>query len=246
MEKLQLSLLHIQELVPGCFEGLPNLRHLIIKYNQIGEIYEGVFNKLPLTLLDLEGNGISYLDANAFDDLPNMKEIRLGKNNIARINKNWFFNCPNLFKVSVEENSISLVQKKAFKQLEPHGHLLLNLSGNQIEKVQRRAFGNFKRHGYFDLSDNKISSLPGNLFGVNNRLGGRYVLDLRGNAIACLSKQVYAELFSNCKRVFMQRNPITCECSNEIEKFFLKRGNGVEISYEIDDSCASLRNKNRY
>lgn len=242
LEKLQLSLLALQELSPNSLLNLPNLKHVrYIRYNQIEEIYEGVFNNLPLVILDLEGNGINYINENAFDDMSNLKELYLGKNNIKRINKNWFFNSPNLHKVFLEENAISKLPKKAFKQLEPHRQLSVNLSGNQIEEIFPRAFGNFKKFGHFDLSDNKISALPGNLFGIN-RIGGKYELDLRNNNINCLEKNIYAEVFSNCKRVLMQGNPITCDCSNTIERFFAKRGNGVEIFYEIDQNC-QRRNK---
>ncbi|HMT02250.1 MAG TPA: leucine-rich repeat domain-containing protein, partial [Burkholderiales bacterium] len=87
-KELDLSGLQLTTL-PPCINGLTNLTKLNLLGNQITTIAANAFNGLTnLTELNLSGNKITTIAANAFNGLTNLTMLHLSNNQITTIEAN--------------------------------------------------------------------------------------------------------------------------------------------------------------
>ena len=142
--------------------------------------------------LDLGGNSITSVDANAFASLPYLRRLDLGSNQIVTIPDTTFNGLKNLVWLDLGGNELTSLTTNQFKDL---GRLkilllgsnkltaisattfnrstaserlnalqLLSLGGNAITTVNASAFGNLPSLKELNLAGNNFTTLPGNVF----------------------------------------------------------------------------------
>lgn len=101
LEELILASNSINELQPGCFDNLINLKFIDLGQNYITNVPEFIFsNCAKLRKIDLSDNSLRVINKNLFFGLEkHLQEVNLADNNINRLSKDSFANFKNLINV---------------------------------------------------------------------------------------------------------------------------------------------------
>lgn len=187
---LTISNKNLTQLPPDCFKQLDNITRLDLTNNSISEIKNGVFNHRNFVTIDLAFNRISNIESEAFDDMPELRYLRLDFNRIGIWDAYWFKNNKNLHQISFKGNFIEELPSRAFQYIKwIHNYdlflrvtTMVDLSGNRIEKISSDAFGDEVEIGRLNFANNSIRSVPKDLFD-----GLEYVeeMDLSYNSLKC-------------------------------------------------------------
>ncbi|XP_044741546.1 leucine-rich repeats and immunoglobulin-like domains protein 3 [Chrysoperla carnea] len=168
-------------------EGLLQLRHLSVTFNEITKINKDALNVLPeLQILDLTGNRITYIDSNAFPERNILSILILNNNRISGMDVKCFENLTQLTELKLNRNRISQLPKYLFNFKKPSKLKLLEINKNQLEAIDGLTFNSLEHLTVLKLKRNRISYLmDGAFYGLNN-IG---VLELDGNSIPKVSKR---------------------------------------------------------
>ncbi|XP_014270178.1 chaoptin [Halyomorpha halys] len=171
LKDIRMSFNELLSIAPNTFSGLDELQNIILNDNQISFIHEGSFKNLPNILrVSLSNNHISKLTAQAFINIPNLIQLDLQNNELNEFSFNIFQNVTNI--------------------LQP---MSINLSRNYIDNIYASEVMTSLYLKNFDLSHNKLTSIPQNLM-ISIKDSMRR-LDLSHNQI----RIVEGDVFSNTK-----------------------------------------------
>ena len=105
LEILQIKGCGMRTIELGAFNGLTELTHISIIYNEISEIIPGTFvNMNSLKYLDLQFNSLEHLHSDIFSGLVNLKTLFLTGNNLQYLHPDTFLRLPNLQNLFFENN----------------------------------------------------------------------------------------------------------------------------------------------
>lgn len=209
------------------------LTHLDISENELTEINENLFKDLTfLETVWICSNKIEYLNALAFNNLPNLKHLSLSNNQLTHIDM-LEFKSKGLTHLFLANNQISRIDKDAFKNFENLVQLSLfknlltsldsnlfrsctnlkeiNLSNNNLDKIDSNIFRTTKKLVKINLSMNKLVELDCGLFKELIYLESIYLADNKLKTISIelfhdLSKIKYISLFNNDFAIDFDRN----------------------------------------
>ncbi|KAI6203456.1 LRRCT domain-containing protein [Aphelenchoides besseyi] len=115
-----------------------------------------------LQTLDLGDNEIVEIPSGFFDDLVDLRELRLTRNSIRSLDIDVFSALPKLEHLDLSHNQISNIESEAFAGLEVLE--LLNLTGNNLQIVEPRWFDGLSHLLVLDLSNNSLRSVSSAAF----------------------------------------------------------------------------------
>lgn len=162
------------------FEYLINLNSLkLTGWNFVFKNDSNIFNGLEnLRTLVLSNNKIGQLHSRLFAKLKNLEKLDLSQNKIKSINFDTFFGLSNLKTLDLSQNTIDEIQNKSFEML---GILeILDLSRNMLSTVTRTQFQGLNKIKHLLLDKNKINSIDYNLV---QGLSSLIYLELSGNGL---------------------------------------------------------------
>lgn len=152
LSKVHIIRFGIRVLHADTFSNASHLVKISLEDNIIESVSKNVFSKCAhLIELDLSKNIIRHIDDDAFSGLVNLKILHMNNNNLTAVR--W----------QMVSDMVSLEQ--------------INLERNAIESIEEKTFDLPKLKTIF-MSENRLKTLPGNLFGPNVE-----TIDLRNNRI---------------------------------------------------------------
>lgn len=177
-----------------------------------------------ITVLDLDDQSITTLQAGDFDNLTNLATLHLRTNQLSSLPEGIFGNLTNLNRLDLDDNQLSSLPEGIFDNLT--NLTKLDLQINQLPSLPGGIFDNLTHLTWLRLNDNQFSSLPADLFGNltnlthlrirNNALGSLpdslffqltnlTLLDLSGNQLSSLPKGIFDQL-TNLTRLELNHN----------------------------------------
>lgn len=169
LDVLDLSGNRINNVTDETFGYLPQLGSLDLSHNEIRNLHVGQMSFMQrLRNLNLSFNKIKYVPEQIFIGLIHAENIDLSHNEIWDIPTLVFRAVnPTIRTVKIQNNFISKIPAFAFSCLKL---MRLEAQCNMISYVDFSAFSNSKFVTYVDLSHNKLTSLPSQLFGSTGRV----------------------------------------------------------------------------
>uniref|UniRef100_A0A7E4WCZ6 LRRCT domain-containing protein n=1 Tax=Panagrellus redivivus TaxID=6233 RepID=A0A7E4WCZ6_PANRE len=226
LKELRLNSNRIGVLAPMAFMNVPDLSHLHVRDNLLKEVQPGILKMFKqLEIVDLSQN--SLIKIPPFNDMPNLKNIKIDSNKFRRIDTMTFAANPKLQIISVQNNEISLIAKNAFDGLDQL--VILLLGNNSLSTIEKGAFDGIKnlqqltlhnnsivevsnvslislpKLNVLDLSDNKLRRIAPGAFTAQKNL---YWLDLSDNGLQTFEKGVFEQKISN---IILDGNNFTCD-----------------------------------
>nr|CAH7767370.1 unnamed protein product [Callosobruchus chinensis] len=207
ISKLYLEDLGITKIIPGAFNHQSSVQSIFLSKNNLYQIGDGVFNSLlNLEELDLSENEISYISEDAFSGVP-LKHLNVSNNNISSIPNSL----THVQVLDMSHNCIKSIPPRMFATSS------LNISYNKIDKINLSYFPNISilyiasnaienidivntTMKELDLSDNKLTTLPGDLKELE-------VLNVTGNQISKLPNKTL--IATNLKELILSDNRIS-------------------------------------
>ncbi|XP_063239522.1 protein slit-like [Bacillus rossius redtenbacheri] len=133
------------------------------------------FKKLNLRIIDLQGNGITFLSKETFFDCPILLALTLSENKISVIDNEIFKNTPLLKLLYLHHNYLVSINKTLF------GNLFrletLDLRFNQIEFIEDGAFTNLSSLKTLRLNSNRLKSFNAKSYFYRNILVSLFIHD---------------------------------------------------------------------
>lgn len=215
---------NISYIEPGTFDNIREIG-VDLERNKLTKINNGIFNGTQISSVNLQNNEIRTIEANAFDNMPNLLTIILTDNEITVWNNEWFKNTPKLTTIIFSSNSIENLPEDAFKNLRTNKNLTLLFDGNKIKDIHERSFTGLEEVIEINLARNELKTFPLQTFsGFDTE-----ILNLQQNILECLSEEQLANL-QNVKRVKFQNNPLREDCVQTIQKHAKAAGMHVYLS----------------
>lgn len=187
---LAISNKNLTTLPPGSFRELNNFTRVDLTNNSIREIDGGVFNGFDFVTVDLAFNQINTIASDAFDNMTELRYLRLDFNEINTWDAAWFKNNKNLHQISFKANFIESLPLQAFQNIKwIHNYdiflrvtTVVDLSGNKIKELAANVFGGEVEIGRLNFANNSIESVPRDVF-----VGVQYVeeIDFSYNKLDC-------------------------------------------------------------
>ena len=180
-------------LQPGVFDGLPNLRKLMLSGNNgLTALQPELFKGLPnLRTLNLLGNSLNKLQPGQFDELPQLRYLYLNANGLETLQPGIFEGLAELNGLELSGNKLKTLEPGVFRGLAALEQLILG--ENQLQSLQPGVFDGLPRLWWLWLRDNKLATLHPNLF---RGLGGLRQLNLDGNQLTALPPNLFRGLGS--------------------------------------------------
>ncbi|KAJ8966309.1 hypothetical protein NQ314_003574 [Rhamnusium bicolor] len=239
---------NMQNIMPGAFNYLGNLKELCLQGNQLTSISDGLFNSLTsLEKLDLSNNRIQNISDHAFVGIK-LNELHISNNNISHIEQ-ALDPLNTLTTLDLSHNDLNKVT--SFKNLPLRS---LNLSHNRISEVD---FELFHENLYeIDLSFNNISEITNynvsqaseiilhhnKIQHFEENVNVTY-LDLRYNKLETIGSRLFG---SGLKRFYADDNSISVINPNaffglyDLEHLLLANNNLSSISNSLFKDLRSL------
>ncbi|NP_001161580.1 LRRC4-like protein precursor [Saccoglossus kowalevskii] len=200
----------------GAFNGLVSLTQLNLVENNIADLEVGTFQGLPsLRSLELSKNRIRHIPVGLFLDLKELTHLHLEGNLISNFERGAFDGLINIESIMINRNSLSDVPTSALSTIPGDTLLTLFLHDNRIANVKKLAFNtdSLKNLEMLSLNNNAIASLDKAAFmGLS-----LFTMDLTGNQIQYLGKDVFKDLFrepfgDHLPTLTLNSNPLLCDC----------------------------------
>nr|XP_054771094.1 relaxin receptor 2-like [Lytechinus pictus] len=158
MKTIHLSLAGINELEPGCFQGVKGVENIELYLNNITSIRSGVFEGLvDLKYLHLFENQISNIDIGAFEDLHSLEFLDLTLNSIREFKKGMFDSQVNLTWVSFSDNPLEYIEPRTFQHLSRLEYL--NVVNVQLKNLQPDTFSGITSLKGLSTDDHRLCCL---------------------------------------------------------------------------------------
>ena len=180
----------IEELPPGIFDQLIALEHLRLSSMGLGELPPGIFDQLiALERLNLWDNRIEELPSGVFDQLTALKSLELGNNRLSELPDGIFDPLTALKSLDLGYNRLSELPDGIFDPLTALEYL--GLWRSQIEELPPGIFDPLTALENLELWDNRIEELPS---GVFDQLTALKSLDLSYNRLGALPDGIFDRL----------------------------------------------------
>lgn len=217
----------IKEIKPKAFLNLKTITDINLAKNELEEIPEGVFNKLPVKKLSFEHNKISKIASGAFNDIPELTSIDFSHNHIEDWKSEWFTNTPKIRLLMMSFNQIEELPTNAFKNFKYNGEdgISVFLDNNKIKKIYNKAFKGLKNLHLLYLAHNEISDVDAKMFSGIESID---ILNLSQNKIKCISEDVLDSLPS-FNQLDLDSNPLDCKCLKNIQNWAKKHKKQVKM-----------------
>lgn len=176
-------------------------------------------------MIHLTSNLIRSIEDGAFALMPRLEKVYLAHNQIAQLTGNIFFGSIQMSLVDLSFNKLVAIEENNFEDLKlregsPKFPIKILLQRNQIENVAREALADL-RPVLLHLEYNQISRISQIVSGVPN--GSRVFVD--GNRIECIPDDVLERVEDGIVQLWVQSNPVTCECLKKVQELV---NNGIE------------------
>ena len=164
-------------LAPGVFDGLSDLRYLFLHANGLATLPPGVFDGLAeLDVLELRGNKLRTLEPGAFHGLAALRELILGENQLRTLEPRVFEGLTRLELVYLAGNGLRTLKPGLFDGLT--ALRTVALGGNELTTLDPDLFRGMFYLKRLNLAANHLTGLPPGLF---EGLSSLNKLDLRSN-----------------------------------------------------------------
>ncbi|XP_063988541.1 insulin-like growth factor-binding protein complex acid labile subunit [Diachasmimorpha longicaudata] len=153
LKKLILGHNNISKIEPETFANL-NLQHLDLKFNDLGNISNGLFHHLgSLEVLDLARNGFQTVPKDAFEGCSQLRSLNLARNRIRHIDPGAFSNLK-LQKLDLTRNQLTALDYGVFNDLRIQE--ILDFRFNHIREITKNTLDGCVDRGILHLSYNEI------------------------------------------------------------------------------------------
>lgn len=186
---------HVDTINATDFTDATNLEYLKVS-NSIRIINERTFLSTPkLEKLDLSGNKINAIAANAFDDLMHLKYLHLDRNRLMYINQSTFVGIENLLVLTLSFNKIDHIENDALN----FPHLIeINLSHNKLRTLSDMTFHQCIKLQNIQLKSNVLHSIGQAFYHLKYlqhvNLDRNHIVDIRLDEFAILPHLEYLSL----------------------------------------------------
>lgn len=140
-----------------------NLTLLRLSSNKITDIKEDAFNGLKdlrTLLLDQNQLSSSSITDNTFSELQKLQVLVLSNNALSTIYGTWFKNMTGLIRLQLNGNQITNLTEESFGNNHLNNLRSLDLSNNFISNIQKNAFQGLPQLQELDLSRNRMALIP--------------------------------------------------------------------------------------
>ncbi|XP_035692542.1 slit homolog 2 protein-like [Branchiostoma floridae] len=156
-----------------------------------------------ISMLDLDGNQITSIQAGSFTNLTRLKALHLHFNMITVIEKGAFASLSRLETLTLSFNQMTVIKSDLFVNLIRLRELWLD--GNQITNIQLGALCYLSQLQMLNLCFNKITNIPSGLFSNLHQLQRLYI---KYNKITMIQPCTFANLI-HLKELRLDHNQIT-------------------------------------
>lgn len=187
IERLEIRSCKLTNIDDSFSKNLDMLVYLDVSGNNVTEISPKAFTLLAdLDHIDLSNNGLTTLDANIFRQNTKLKKITLDNNNLQTLRpficgssqfETYHFSCNNCHLKTLDEDTFATMP----------AIVTLRLANNELNNVS--AIKRLHSLIHLDLSNNRISDLPGDAF---SRISPLEILNLSGNPLTALDSNVFS------------------------------------------------------
>ena len=195
LESLDLSDNNLHFLERGVFARLTTLKSLNLSDNNLRDVSDLQVAAISdsLLTLDVSGNRLVELPPAAVSFLPQLRQLRLRANELSLIHDGALRGLARLELLDVSDNQLVALPAMMLNETRAVSDLLLQ--NNSIRVLPPGLLADLPRLLAVNLSSNALSSLwvRGDAFSGLRRL---IVLDLSGNRLETLSREVFADLSS--------------------------------------------------
>ena len=194
----------LSDLQPGAFEGLTNLKNLLLFQNKFTELRQDVFVGLhSLLYVDLRLNLLTSFQSDVFRGLTKLLNLALDFNKFAELKSGIFDGLENVQEIDVDHGSLEKVEVNVFKA---HMYVSeLDLDHNKISELQPGVFNGLSHLEELELDHNKLTHISTGLFsGVQNLQR----LILSHNMLVEINSNVFLGLH-NLKELYLSYNNLT-------------------------------------
>ncbi|KAI8485566.1 hypothetical protein Bbelb_367600 [Branchiostoma belcheri] len=261
-ERLYLQRNKLTELANDQFVTVARLEALDLSYNAISDIKPGAFNGLTnLKFLLLPGNQLDAAPRKALKGLSNLQRLYLYDNKIQMVLDASFRNNDKLEQLLLSNNEIDYISPDAFDGM--NSLQILHLYYNKLENVPWRSLRGLTSLVELNLHSNVILAVPANSFSDLRELQNLY---LNSNKIVYISPLAFAGLenlkilgldsnqlesvpcqaiqrLRTLRSLYLQTNKITelpAECFAELNDLRWLRLDGNRIHYAAETSLLGL------
>lgn len=155
---LVMSYSAISEIPPGALARIPNLEFLYLNGNNFVELRENMFNDMHnLIVLDVSDNPLTTIEDGAFRGLENLDELGLSNGFLRQLRPNAFENLTNLTLLSINFNEIEELPVGIFAPMPNLEYV--GLWYNRIKTVRRSSFGGVARLQTLGLDGNIVNAV---------------------------------------------------------------------------------------
>ncbi|XP_016853721.2 trophoblast glycoprotein isoform X1 [Anolis carolinensis] len=227
-------------------QNLPRyVQNLFLTGNRIRHLVSGTFLSEPhleLISLNLSGNLLETVDAEAFAGLPGLKRLDLSDNALVWISPRAFGNASSssLEELNLRNSLYNASQVAVVAELLQKGTLLnlthLDLSNNNLVYLPTSIFSMLPNLRQLDVHNNSLVGLHNvSLWGLRQLQS----FNLGDNSLKCLRNSTLVQLHSLpwLSRLNLSHNPWVCDCNIEDMVNWLKESNLVEAKGSI--KCSS-------
>ena len=116
----------------------PNIRSLILKYNQFKTVDASISFYPSLVTLDISSNRLETLPDKVFINQHMLDDLNLSDNNINEVKDEVFTGLTRLTKLKMSKNKVNLLQNRSFQSLQ--NLEFLDLSENKITSIDDESF----------------------------------------------------------------------------------------------------------
>ena len=203
----------ITELPNGFFADTPNLKELVLSYQNIRELPVGIFDDVPqLIVLDLYDNELTTLPDNVFEHTPNLFYLNLSGNKLTVIGKDTLDDVQALSTLYLGANQLTEIPEDLFNS---HANLRkLELERNQITALSEDTFDGLSQLTELDLSGNELTTLPEDVF---EGLSSLTTLEIYGNPITSVPADVFEGL-TNLTRLSINLPNVSSDSFKDVQQ----------------------------
>lgn len=163
------------------FKNLKNLKKLNLMINRLTKLEANAFQEVPnLIYLNLAGNNLD-LTLGLFKNMQVLKYLYLSNNSLNSIPEKVFLGLKNLRVLDLSFNHLEIINKNTFHDLE--NLEILNLSSNAIESLSYLAVEPLKNLRYLDIAANKLSYIEYDV--ILSKLPVLSNMNIKSNQLTC-------------------------------------------------------------